>query len=258
MLANSRTTKIGWVLMVMVSLYWALAGCGGGAKSGETNQDAINRFKPQYAELRTKLQQLAGKIPQRATERKATGSLTPQPVYSTQTDKPSNTDILMHPHLLDPDAKLDQNTQFDLQLANHLLRALQWTGDKNPMSASALKTKATDSVIRDLEQGLQTRYVAVAKVAAYTPVVAVDKKTFRGGQATLDGFLVDLTNQSVVCSFTVSAKAQEQISYTYKENEDATEALAKLARSSLWSAARQEFIKALNDKCGGDFGQMSR
>ena len=252
MLADSRMNKIGWVLIVMVSLCWALAGCGGGAKQ-ETNQDAVNRFKPQYAELRTKLQQVAGKIPQRASERKVTTGLTPQPVYTTQTDKSANTDILMHPHLLDPDAKLDPSNQLDLQLANHLLRALQWTGDKNPMSAAALKTKATDSVIRDMEQGLQTRYLAVAKVAAYTPVTAVDKKTFRGGQATLDGFLVDLTNQSVLCSFTVSAKAQEQISYTYKENEDAAEALAKLARSSLWSAARQEFIKALNEKCGGDF-----
>ena len=252
MSVHSRTDKIGWVLMVIVGLCWALAGCGGGAKQ-ETHQDAINRFKPQYAELRTKLQQVAGKIPQRATERKVTQNLTPQPVYTTQTDKPANTDILMHPHLLDPDAKLDPSNQFDLQLANHLLRALQWTGDKNPMSATALKTGVTDSVIRDLEQGLQTRYLAVAKVAAYAPVVAVDKKTFRGGQATLDGFLVDLTDQSVVCSFTVSAKAQEQLSYTYKENEDATEALAKLARSSLWSAARQEFIKALNEKCGRDF-----
>ena len=252
MLADSRMNKIGWVLIVMAGLCWALAGCGGGAKQ-ETNQDAVNRFKPQYAELRTKLQQAAGKIPQRATERKVTGSLTPQPVYSTQADKPSNTDILMHPHLLDPDVKLDEKTQLDLLLANHLLRALQWTGDKSPLSATALKTKATDSVIRDLEQGLQTRYLAVAKMAAYTPVTAVDKKTFRGGQATLDGFLVDLTNQSVLCSFTVSAKAQEQISYTYKENEDATEALAKLARSSLWNAARQEFVKALNEKCGGDF-----
>ena len=253
MLANSRTDKIGLVLIVIVGLCWMLAGCGGGAKPGETSQEVVNRFKPQYAELRAKLQQLAGKIPQRASERKVTGSLTPQPVYTTQTDKPANTDILMHPQLLDPDAKLDQSNQLDLQLANHLLRALQWTGDKNPMSAAALKAKATDSVIRDLEQGLQIRYLAVAKMAAYAPVAAVDKKTFRGGQATLDGFLVDLTNQSVVCSFTVSAKAQEQISYTYKENEDATEALAKLARSSLWSAARQEFIKALNEKCGGDF-----
>ncbi len=252
MLANSRTDKIGLVLIVVVGLCWALAGCGGGAKQ-ETHQDVVNRFKPQYAELRAKLQQVAGKIPQRATERKVTASLTPQPVYSTQTDKPANTDILMHPHLLDPDAKLDSSNQFDLQLANHLLRALQWTGDKNPMSATALKTKATDSVIRDLELGLQTRYLAVAKVAAYAPVVAVDKKTFRGGQATLDGFLVDLTNQSVVCSFTVSAKAQEQVSYKYKEDENAAEVLAKLAQSSLWSAARQEFIKALNEKCGGDF-----
>ena len=252
MAAHSRTDRIGLVLIVMVGLCWALAGCGGGAKQ-ETNQDAVNRFKPQYAELRTKLQQLAGKIPQRASERKVTGSLTPQPVYSTQTDKPSNTDILMHPHLLDPDAKLDDKTQLDLLLANHLLAALQWTGDHSPMSASALKTKATDSVIHNLEQGLQTRYLAVVKMAAYTPVVAVDKNTFRGGQATLDGFLVDLTNQSVVCSFTVSAQAQKQLSYTYKENEDATEALAKLARSSLWDAARQEFVKALNEKCGGDF-----
>ncbi len=240
-------TNIKYLAALLVFLS---AGCGGG---GETNQDVVNRFKPQYTALRTRLQQVAQKVPQQASEQQVTQALAPRPAYTEDAKEALNTDVLMYEHLLDPDAKLDTGTQLDLTLTNHLLRALQWTGASNPMSASALKSQATDSVIGDLEQGLQIRYLVVARVVAYKPVVAVDKDTFSGGQAAIDGYLIDLSNQTIVCSFGVSVAPPKHIDYKYAKDENPAEALAKTARSWAWSSAREEFIAALNDRCGGDF-----
>jgi hypothetical protein len=234
-----------------ILLVFVLAACGGGG--GETNQDVVNRFKPQYDMLRTQLQQAVQKIPQQVGEPPVTQPLTPRPAYTKDAKEPQNTDVLMYENLLDPDAKLNSDTQLDLTLTNHLLRALQWTGTHNPMSEAALKNKATDNVLHDLEQGLQLKYLAVAKVVAYQPVVAVDKDTYSGGQAAIDGYLIDLSKQAVVCSFGVSVSPPKQIDYKYAKGEDQAEALAKAARSSAWSSAREEFIAALNNRCGGDF-----
>jgi hypothetical protein len=182
-----------------------------------------------------------------------TQALAPRPAYAEDAKESMNTDVLMYDHLIDPDARLDTDTQLDLTLTNHLLRALQWTGTHNPMSEAALMNKATDNVLRDLEQGLQLKYLAVAKVVAYQPVVAVDKDTYSGGQTAIDGYLIDLSNQAIVCSFGVSAAPPKQIDYKYAKGEDPAEALAKAARSSAWSSAREKFIAALNNLCGGDF-----
>lgn len=245
-----KSNRYVCIYLILALLSAVLAGCGGG---GETNQDVINRFKPQYAELRVKLQQIAQKIPERAAELKAAQALSPQPQYTYGSDAPTNADILMYPHLLDPDKSLVLDKQLDMKWASPLLRGLQYTGEKSPMSATALKNKASEKIASDLEEALKTRYLAVAQVTAYQPVVAVDKNTFKGGSVQVNGYLVDLESQEVLCSFTVSARPQEQISYKYKEGEDPTKALAEWAESSLNGNARAEFIKAINEHCGGDF-----
>jgi hypothetical protein len=233
-----------------VMIVFVLAACGGG---GETNQDVVNRFKPQYDTLRVQLQQVVQKMPQQVGEQPVTQPLTPRPAYTKDAKEPQNTDVLMYENLLDPDAKLNSDTQLDLTLTNHLLRALQWTGANNPISDSAMKSTATAGVLSDLEQGLQLKYLAVAKVTAYQPVTAVDKDTFHGGAAKIDGYLIDLGSQAIVCSFGFSVAPPKQVDYKYKEGEDQAQALAKAAHSVAWSNAREKFIAALNDKCGGDF-----
>jgi hypothetical protein len=240
-------TRIKYLSVLLVL---CLTACGGG---GETNQDVINRFKPQYATWRTQLQQIAPKVPQQAGEQVVTQPLSPRPAYSKDAKEPQNTDVLMYEYLLDPDAKVDSATHLDLTLTNHLLRALQWTGDHNPMSESALKSTSTAATLSDLEQGLLLKYVAVARVSAYQPVTAVDKDTFHGGAAKIDGYLIDLSNQAIVCSFGIAVTPPKQVDYKYKAGEDQAQALAKAAHSVMWSNAREGFIAALNDKCGGDF-----
>ncbi|MBN1891133.1 MAG: hypothetical protein JW850_24260 [Thermoflexales bacterium] len=249
MVTKIRVYKTGFVLIALGIACFALASCGGG---GETNQDLVTRFKPQYAEMRAKLQQVAEKIPERANGQKVTQSLSPQPQYTYGADTPANTDIMMYPHLIDPNENLHLD-QLDMAWGSSLQRALQYTGEKSSLTTTALKNKASESIQRTLEGGLQTRYLAVAKVLAYQPVTAVSKDSFKGGSAQVDGYLVDLESQQILCSFSVSARPQEHIDYKYKEGDNPTVALARWANSSLESNARAAFIEALNEFCGGNF-----
>ncbi|MBN1219858.1 MAG: hypothetical protein JXM69_13095 [Anaerolineae bacterium] len=219
---------------------------------GETNQDVINQYQPQYDQLRVKLQEIAPALPE-TTGEQAAASLNPPPHYVERSKEALNTDIVMYEQLLNPDVELRQNNQLDLLLSNDLITALRWTGDHSPMQPASLKQKAAEVTRQTLEQGLQIKYLGVARVTKYEPVIPVDEKTFGGGLAEIAGFLVDLDSQEVLCAFNISARPEAQVAYQYKEGENQVQALAEAARSNLWGNARAAFITALNEQCGGEF-----
>lgn len=237
-------------IFLLMAVILLLTACG-----GETNQDVISKYQSQYKDLRVKLQKVAQALPETASEQVAS-NLNPPPKYVERAKEALNTDIVMYEQLLDPDVELRENNQLDLILSNALVTGLRWTGDHNPMLASSLKQSAADTTTAILEQGLHLKYLGVARVTEYQPAVATDPQTFTGGLAKIDGFLVDLDSQAVVCSFGISASPEAQVPYQYKENESQTQKLTEAAYSSLWRNSRQAFIASFNKLCGGEFALL--
>lgn len=234
------------VKYLLLGLFLFLTACG------ETNQDVLNRFQPQFTEMRRKLQEIA-KVSESVCEQEIVQDLDPQPTYVEREPEASNTEIVMYAQLLDPDVDLRDNDQLDLLLSNQLIRNLQWTSDASPFSASALKKRARKDMVHEFERSLNIAYLAIAKVVVYTPVVAVDQETFQGGIAEIDGYLVDMESQEIMCSFKVSARPEEKIFYQVRKGEDAAQELAEAANSNLWANAREAFVNTINETCGVDF-----
>ncbi len=122
----------------------------------------------------------------------------------------------MYDYLLDPETELRDQDQLDLRLSNYLRRLLQWTGPESPMSPSVLKKRAQEGLTEEFEQALQIRYLGVARVARYDPPVAVSEEVFTGGYAEVDGFLVDMTTQEVLCAFRITARPNDEVSTPIK------------------------------------------
>ena len=245
---SKRDIRTIATLLIGLALAIGLSGCG------PTNQEAIEQFKPQYAEMRADLEAIAAALPASVAEQQVAQALDPAPFYMEDSpDDIHNTDILMYASLVDPDLDLRDAGQLDLRLSNYLRRNLQWTGPNNPMSETSLKNRAADNFPDKLEQGLQIKYLGVARVGAYERAVAVSEDTFDGGYAEIDGFLVDMESKDVLCAFTISARPSEQVSYTYKEGESQLDALERFANSTLWSNAREAFIDKLDQNCSGMF-----
>jgi hypothetical protein len=243
---GSNFMTIPKILSILIIAFFLLTACG------ETNQDVVNKYKPQLTQIRRDLTEVAQKIEATGGEKTAAG-LSPQPKYVERGAEGLNTDILMYEQALDPDINLKENKRLDLLLSNSLVRALQWTGDKNAMKESALKNTATDLTTQTFEQSLQVKYVGLARIANYKPVTPVDDKTFGGGLADINGYLVDLKSKEVVCAFSLSSQVQKQVPYQYKKGDNQAQKLAEAATSTLWTNARTAFIAALNEKCGGEF-----
>ena len=219
---------------------------------GETNQDVIDRFRPQFTEMRRELEEIA-QASESVSEQKTSQNLDPQPTYVEREPEASNTEIVMYAQLLDPDVELRDNGQLDLMLSGQLIRNLQWTGDASPFNASSLREKARKDLAAELERSLHITYLAVARVVEYAPAVAVDQETFQGGIAEIDGYLVSMDNKEILCSFHISARPEDQVFYQVQEGENAAQELAEAVNSNLWGNARESFVSALNEMCGGNF-----
>ena len=234
------------LFMLFVVLALLLAGCG------PTNQDVIEQYTPQYTQLRADLRDIGSTLDPASGEIAVTQPLDPRPVYTAGSKEIQNTDIMMLDHLFDPDQSLNL-TGLDLTLSNYLLRLLRWTGPASPMQPSALDAPVMEGLDADFEQALQVRYLGVAAVVQHDPAVAVSEAQFTGGSAEVVGFLVDMQTRQVLCTFRITAAANQEVSYTYEEGDSKTQALERFANSTLWSNARAAFIEKMNQVCGGDF-----
>jgi hypothetical protein len=236
-------------LTVCVPLAIAMSACG---LFGPSNQEVIVKYRTQYEQMRADLKAIAQTLPDYGSNQSPSTLLNPLPSYSEDTGAAGNTDILMYEHLIDPDAELSEQTQFDLRLSNSLRTCLQWTGPKNPMADSVLRSRA-DKLDKELQTGLQTRYLGVARILQYQPPVASSAELFSGGAVSVAGYLVDLKSKQVVCVFGVTAKTAGKVQVTVRQGEDPKAAVEAWARSSMYTEARQKFIEAANQVCGGRF-----
>ena len=94
-------------------------------------------------------------------------------------------------------------------------------------------------------------YLVVHRLAELTLPEAVDKNSFTLGHATVEGFVVRLSDESIVASYVVHATMPSEVDYEYREGEDAAERLAAFARSALWSDARSQIQAKLAAATGG-------
>lgn len=222
-----------------------LIGCG------PTMAEVVAEHKPQLDAMRSSLQAIAASLPDKADDLAVSGTLDPVPEYNAANfGVVTNTDILMYENLVDPALDLSTTDQFDLILARSILTYLRlgMPGYGVPADKSA-----SDEWIEKLEKALDIQYLGVARVNQYAPVVGLSPDEFEGGYVELDGFLVNMDTQEVLCSFSISALPNEEVNYTYKEGEDQTTALEKFAHSTMWSNAREAFIDGMNANCGGGF-----
>jgi len=234
-------------LPLFVTLALLLVACG------PTNADLVETYTPQFDALRADFEAIAAALPPVTGEIEAL-ALDPAPDYQTGSyGEIRNTDIVMYRQLLDPYIELRDENLFDLRFSNYIVSYLRCMGESSPMSATTLEKRADKEKADEYEQALDIAYLGVARVNAYEPPIAIDKDTFVGGTVAIDGFLVDVDTQAVLCAFSITAYPNEEVRYQVRENESHTDALRRFAYSTLWSNAREAFMEKMNALCGGSF-----
>lgn len=230
-------------LALLLGLALALTGCG------TTRKDVIDQQRPAMNDLRGQLGAIALALPERADGSSPPADLNPPPRYGTAD---ANTDIMMYDQLIEPEDRMLDETDFDLMLSNILLTPLLWTGPDNPMADSS-QGEAAGEFEQNFTRAIALSYVGVARVRSYQPAVAIDDETYTDGRAEIDGFLVSLSTNEILCSFSVSAEPDDSVSYTYKPDEDRSEQLERFVRSSIWEDARTKLMSSFGEFCGGEF-----
>jgi hypothetical protein len=221
---------------------------------GETMGDVIERYRPRFAEERTKLKRIVEKLPATGSVQGDTlpANLDPKPVYDVP-NKTFNTAILMAENCTDPDLELKAPAEFDLLFHEDEFRThLQWTGDKNPMAESARKADAKDLAKR-LDRSLDLRYLVVARPVRYDPPRVVNEKTFTGAELDLEVFLVDLRSEQVLGSFRRSFRPDAQVLVGFRKDRKENESAEAFVYSNMWSKAQKEVTAALARGTGGTF-----
>jgi len=231
-------------LPFVIGLTFLLLSCG------PSMEDVALEFKPQFDALRTDLQTIAASLPEKVKNQPVTQPLDPPPDYSDGYEAEiRNTDIMMYAQLLNPDVDMDDREQLDLILSRAFVNHLKWTGAGELYKPN---DRASSEWRDGFEKTLQIRYLGVARVNLYEPPIAVSADEFVGGYAEIDGFLVDMQSQAILCSFSISAFPNDEVSYSYEAGEEMS-ALERFARSTLWENAREAFVESMTKMCGGSF-----
>lgn len=212
-----------------------LGGCG------ETNQQVIDRYRPQMEAVGVRLKAIHGRLP--ATLAPLEAKLNPAPVFAK--DK-GNTEILAEEQLLDVHAA----PAFELNLSPRLRTCLMWTGPKNPMAASAL-ARRDKQFEKNFQRALEARYLVALRTRAGS--LHVDEKTFSGGAASLEAFVVDLKTDQLVAATAAEAAPEARITYSTRPGENKQERAAAAVHSSTWENLRDDLAKKLGTATGGTF-----
>ena len=255
MRVSARSMCIG----IAVSAVLGLVGCG------KSNQEVIDEYRDRFEQKRTQLAEIAKKLPPKGSV--AANSCTtppdPKPVFrkksfiAPEQQAQNNTDVVMAAQLENPDVNLRLDNAWDLLLSDSLVVTLQWTGPQSPLSATG--NTATDEFRQNFERALGLRYLVVGRVAEDVAPQILDEKTFVPGHIRLEGFVVDLKSNQVICSLVATAESDTSIGYQYKKREDGSNAenplerAAAAAHSNLWENVRMRLIDALAATTGGTF-----
>ena len=220
------------------------------AACGQKNRDAIEKVKPDFAQLRGRLAKLAQAIPAAPLPQKpAAVALSPRPKFDP-TGESGNTDLIAFEQLTDLDAK----PKLDLHKEGDLVLGLKWTGDHSPAAESMLEQREGKALEARLRAALQYKYLIVYRTAAITEPEVVDEHTFRPGQVALGLYLVDLANGDKVMPLAVATGATSPAtSYAYKKGDDPKQALANFAHSTMYESVLADAAAKLKETTGGRF-----
>jgi hypothetical protein len=222
--------------ILLVGLGMLLAGCG---PSGD---EVVNSHRPAYVALKAKLRRLADKFPAGPLtgDQPPAKPLDPQLVLST--DKtPGNAEAVMVEHLTSDDAR----PEFDLSLGSDLTAALAWT-------AEGRSTSTADPAFMEgtLKRGVNLKYLVVHRIADLKLPKAVTDREYRPGNVTVEGFVFDLASEELLASYVVSATTDDKVEAMVRPDEKDAEALARFARSSLWTNCRRAIAEKLQSVVG--------
>ena len=162
---------------------------------GPKTSDVLKKYEGDFKKKREQFQSIAKSLPAQGNLNNNCPAMNPTIEFNEKT-KQFNTEMVMFEELSDPDAKPKMN----ITTNSELLNGIRWTGPKNPMASSAMDGRAGDLEDR-LKAALAYRYLVVGRVTNLTEPVARDEKTYTGGKASVETFIVDLTNNQPLCSF---------------------------------------------------------
>lgn len=224
---------------VLLSL--AIASCS------RSHQEVVAPHLAAMDTLRTKLSRIAASLPASGTviERVADAPLVPAFVFANTPSSTTNADVLHFEQLTETAIA----NEFDLNLSANLNYALSWTGvaqRNNPESfGDGALIEKTLVATRDLE------YLVIHRLAELNLPKAIDKNSFTSGTATVEGFVVRLSDETITATYVIRASMPAQVEYQYREGSDPEQGLAKFARSALWSDARSQVQTKLASATGG-------
>lgn len=197
--------------------------------------------------LRTKLSRIAASLPATGTvvEHLPEAALAPVFVFSNTYSATTNADAL-HFEQLTETAVTDG---FDLNLSANLSYALNWTSAAQRNNPESFGDSAL--IEHALVAATNLEYLVIHRLAELTLPKAIDRKSFTAGSATVEGFVVRLSDETIAATYVVHASMPAQVEYQYREGSNAEEGLAKFARSALWSDARSQVQAKLTNVTAG-------
>jgi hypothetical protein len=228
--------KISYLFLLVIFVFQS--GCG------PKVSEVFKKYEGDFKKKREQFQSIANSLTAKGSmnaEKNCPG-MNPTIEFNEKT-KQYNTEMVMFEQLSDPDT----TPKMDIAPKGELLNVIQWTCPKNTMSPSVLNDRAGDMEER-LKAALAYRYLVVSRVANLTEPVALDEKTYTPGKATVETFIVDLSNNQPLCSFVIEAKSASAVNYSYKEGESKQKQLENFAHSTLWEDARKQMLGLLKQK----------
>jgi len=212
----------------------------------ETFPDVVARHQAEFDAFKTELAGIPGKIPEQPVVVSLAEPLQPAPKFVRDDLAASNVMITPIELLTTPDADLDKNEQMDFY-SNEVKNLFIW--------AEQQESKAMDSFESDLEAAFKLRYVVVYRTVAIKKPAMIDENTYDQGYVVIDVNVYDRAAKKVVCSFPVAAKANDKVSFSYRENQTASTVGLEHAYSAMWSNASKALFEKLAETTGGTFSQ---
>lgn len=109
-----------------------------------------------------------------------------------------------------------KSAEYDLKLPSELEDALRRMTEPH----FTPDMEATDAFFNGFAEAAATKYVAISRVATLNPVVAVDSKTYVGGELELEVVLLDIASGKpmVVCRIATGAPEQMTVQWSIRQD----------------------------------------
>lgn len=234
--ALSRVRGVALVPLVVI----LLAGCR------ETHKEIVQPYLSDYQQMREKLKRIAESIPPPGTTVDSKPQTLDPPLKLLNEETGDNAEALMFEQVTDPEVI---NLPFDVLLSDNLLVSLNWTSDER--KDDDYSGGDPEFMRRTLEAGRTLRYLVVHRVLDLTLPEAVGPQSFKPGTVTLEGYVVDLEDEQIVATYVLTAKTPANVRFVYKEGDSPEERLQAFAKSEVFTDARRQIAKKLEQVTGG-------